>query len=96
VNRPPFLWTFKGCFLLKTNSFSSGVLGGVNNSKNVNNFEINQQGELAALLVFIGLFCVLDPAVNFDALGPSRIIYKPHQRFLTRASFCLTFNISKV
>ncbi len=51
-----------------------GVLGGLITPKNVNKFEIKQQGELTALLVCKGLVCVLDPAVNFDALGPTRII----------------------
>jgi len=65
--------------------------------KIVHNFEIKQQGELAALLVTNGLVCVLVPAVNFDAPGPTRIISLHHQRFLTRASLLFNkLNFSKV
>jgi hypothetical protein len=51
-----------------------GVLGGVINPENVNNFESKQQGELSHLLVCLVLLAVLVPAVTFDAPGPTKII----------------------
>ena len=73
-HRLPILWTFLGVFNLKEIVFVMGVLGGLITSKIVNKFEIKQQGELDAHLANKGLYVVLDPAVNFNALGPTRII----------------------